>query len=86
MFSGILLSPDGTYGISNEVVSIKNDQIEVETTDGFLMTYFVNELIKENNSNELKGFISREIVSHAIKEKVEPIKRNFTKEKKSKKI
>ena len=25
MFSGILLSPDGTYGISNEVVSIKND-------------------------------------------------------------
>jgi dsDNA-specific endonuclease/ATPase MutS2 len=49
------------------------------------MTYFVNELIKENNTSELSGFISREKVSNAIKEKTEPIKRNFTKEKKSKK-
>lgn len=71
--------------ISGVVVAIKNDQVEVETTDGFLMTYFVNELIKENISNELIGFISREKVSSAIKEKIEPFKRNFTKEKKSKK-
>ena len=71
--------------VSGIVVSIKNEQIEVETADGFLMTYFVNELIKENNTSELSGFISREKVSNAIKEKTEPIKRNFTKEKKSKK-
>jgi hypothetical protein len=71
--------------ISGVVVAIKNDQVEVETTDGFSMTYFVNELIKENISNELNVFISREKVSSAIKEKVEPITRNFTKEKKSKK-
>lgn len=71
--------------VSGIVVSIKNEQIEVETADGFLMTYFVNELIKENNTSELSGFISREKVSNAIREKTEPIKRNFTKEKKSKK-
>ena len=71
--------------ISGVVTAVKNDQIEIETSDGFLMTYFVNELIKENNTSELRGFISREKVSSAIKEKVEPIKRNFTKEKKSKK-
>jgi hypothetical protein len=71
--------------ISGVVVAIKNDQVEVETTDGFSMTYFVNELIKENISNELNVFISRAKVSSAIKEKVEPITRNFTKEKKSKK-
>ena len=71
--------------ITGVVKAVKNDQIEIETSDGFLMTYFVNELIKENNTSELRGFISREKVSSAIKEKVEPIKRNFTKEKKSKK-
>lgn len=71
--------------VSGIVVSIKNEQIEVETADGFLMTYFVNELIKEINTSELSGFISREKVSNAIKEKTDPIKRNFTKEKKSKK-
>lgn len=71
--------------ISGVVVSIKNDQIEIETTDGFLMTFFVNKLIKENNSNELRSFVSREKVSNALKEKTEPLKRNFTKEKKSKK-
>lgn len=71
--------------ISGVVVSIKNNQIEVETTDGFLMTYFVNELINQNKTSELSRFISREKVSNALKEKSEPLKRNFTKEKKSKK-
>lgn len=72
--------------ITGSVVSIKNNQIEIETSDGFLMTYGMNELIKENTtSDDLRNFISREKVSSAIKEKVEPIKRNFTKEKKSKK-
>ncbi len=70
---------------SGVVVGIKNDQIEVETSDGFLMTYFVNELIKQNNSNELGSFISRERINNAVREKNEPVKRNFTKEKKSKK-
>lgn len=71
--------------VSGIVVAVKNDQIEIETLDGFLMTYFVNKLIKENISNDLRSFISIEKVSNALKEKTEPIKRNFTKEKKSNK-
>lgn len=71
--------------VSGVIVSIKNEVIEVETSDGFLMTYFVNELIKQNNSNELGLFISREKVSNALKDKTEPIKRSFAKEKKAKK-
>ena len=31
------------------VVAINNREITIETNDGFLMTYFVNELIKTNN-------------------------------------
>lgn len=43
--------------IDGVVVGIKNDQITIETTDGFMMTYFVNELIKINNSSDLDSFI-----------------------------
>lgn len=38
------------------VVSVKNDEITIETDDKFVMTYFVNELIKVQNSNELHDF------------------------------
>jgi dsDNA-specific endonuclease/ATPase MutS2 len=37
------------------VVGVKNKEITIETTDGFLMTYFVNELIKINNTSELNN-------------------------------
>ena len=43
--------------IDGVVVSVKNDEVTVETTDGFLMTFKVNELIKTNNTNELNNFI-----------------------------
>ena len=39
--------------INGVVVAIENNDITIETTDGFMMTYFVNELIKENNTNYL---------------------------------
>lgn len=71
--------------VTGVVVNVQNDQIEVETSEGFLMTYLAKELILNTNSNELSGFVSREKVSNAIKEKTEPLKRNFTREKKSKK-
>ena len=35
--------------IDGVVVGVKNKDITIETTDGFVMTYFVNELIKTNN-------------------------------------
>ncbi len=39
--------------IDGVVVGVKNKDITIETTDGFVMTYFVNELIKINKSSEL---------------------------------
>ncbi|MBP6584546.1 MAG: DNA mismatch repair protein MutS [Flavobacterium sp.] len=71
--------------ISGVVVSIKNNEVGVETTDGFLMTYFVKELIKVNITSELSGFISTDKLYKAIQEKTEPTKRSFVKEKKSRK-
>lgn len=42
--------------IDGVVVSVKNNEVIIETSDKFMMTYFVNELIKTNNSNELNNF------------------------------
>ncbi|WP_188362866.1 Smr/MutS family protein [Flavobacterium orientale] len=71
--------------IEGVVVSVQNNEILIETTDGFLMTYFVNELIKYNITNDLNSFISSDKLHKALHEKKEPIKRSFVKEKKSKK-
>ncbi|NMH27286.1 Smr/MutS family protein [Flavobacterium silvaticum] len=35
------------------VLSVEKDKVFIETTDGFQMTYFVNELVKILNSSEL---------------------------------
>ena len=40
--------------IDGVVKKIEKDEISIETTDGFLMTYFVNELIKIYNTNKLE--------------------------------
>jgi len=50
--------------IDGVVVGIKNNEITIETTDNFVMTYFVNELIKINNSNDLKSIIRSETLTH----------------------
>ncbi len=71
--------------IEGVVVSVQNNEVLIETTDGFLMTYFVNELIKYNNTNALNSFISSDKSHKALHDKKEPIKRSFVKEKKSKK-
>ena len=49
--------------IDGVVVEVNSDQITIETNDGFTMTYFVNELVKNNISNDLKGFISTAAIS-----------------------
>lgn len=71
--------------ISGVVIDVKNNEISVETTDNFVMTFFVNELIKINNSNELSGFFSTQSLGSVLKDKEEPKKRSFVKEKKSRK-
>ena len=42
--------------IDGVVVKVEKDQVTIETTDKFLMTYFVNELIKINNTSNLDYF------------------------------
>jgi dsDNA-specific endonuclease/ATPase MutS2 len=69
--------------IDGVVTGINSDQITIETEDGFPMTYFVNELVKNNISNDLKGFISNAAISQVKLEKQEEKKRSFTKDKKS---
>ena len=71
--------------ISGVVIKVNNDQISVETTDKFVMTFFVNELVKINNYNELSGFFSTQSLGSVLKDKEEPKKRSFVKEKRSRK-
>lgn len=71
--------------ISGVVIKVKNNEISVETTDNFVMTFFVNELVKINNSNDLSGFFSTQSLGSVLKDKEEPKKQNFVKEKRSKK-
>lgn len=70
--------------ISGVVVSIKENEVLVETTDGFTMTFFVNELIKIHNSNNLMTSIKSVNVDSFFKEKEEPKRRSFVKERKVK--
>ena len=42
--------------ISGVVVQVQNDQILIKTADDFMMTFFVNELVKENITNDLNYF------------------------------
>lgn len=67
------------------VVSIDNSNITIKTTDGFLMTYLVKELIKTNNVSELNRVFSSESLTDVLRDKAEVKKRSFVKEKKSKK-
>ena len=71
--------------ISGVVIKVQNDQISVETTDSFVMTFFVNELVKINNSNDLSGFFSTQSLGSVLKDKEEPKKRSFIKEKRTRK-
>ena len=71
--------------ISGVVTKVENNVISIKTTDDFVMTYFVNELVKINNSNELNGFFSTQSLGSVLKDKEEPKKRSFVKEKRSRK-
>ena len=70
--------------IDGIVLEVKNKEVTIETSDGFTMTYFVNELVKINVSNVLTEN-SGSFNLYKIKlEKEIPKPRSFVKEKKSK--
>ncbi|SCY79231.1 Smr/MutS family protein [Flavobacterium caeni] len=68
--------------IDGVVVSVQNDVATVETDDGFMMTFNVNEIIKLNDSNNLYKNTGSHNLNQVKKEKEEPKPRSFVKEKK----
>jgi dsDNA-specific endonuclease/ATPase MutS2 len=70
--------------INGTVVSVNNKEILIETEDGFMMTFFVKELIKIHDSSNLMNSIKRINVDEFSKEKEAPKPRSFVKEKKDK--
>ncbi|SHG97457.1 Smr/MutS family protein [Flavobacterium johnsoniae] len=70
--------------INGTVVSVKNNEVLIETEDGFVMTFFVNELVKIQDSSDLMNSIKRINLEEVTKEKTEPKPRSFVKEKKDK--
>ncbi|WP_035678623.1 Smr/MutS family protein [Flavobacterium limnosediminis] len=70
---------------SGVVVGFQNNQILIETEDGFKMAYSASELIKEQDISDLNSFTSSQNINQILKEKELPKKRSFEKEKKSRK-
>jgi hypothetical protein len=70
--------------INGVVISINNNEITFESTDGFLMTFFVNELIKINDTSVLSKNIGSFNSSKIKIDKEEPKPRSFAKVKKIK--
>ena len=70
--------------INGVVLSVQNKEVSIETEDGFVMTYFVNELIKINDTSDLSKIIGSFNSNQIKKEKEEPKARSFVKDKKAK--
>jgi hypothetical protein len=70
--------------VNGVVLSVKDKVVTIETEDGFVMTFFVKELIKINESSNLMDSIRRINVSEVAKEKEIPKPRSFVKERKDK--
>ena len=70
--------------INGVVLSVQNKEVSIETEDGFVMTYFVNELIKINDTSDLSKSIGSFNSNQIKKEKEEPKARIFVKDKKNK--
>ncbi len=70
--------------VNGVVMSVRDKQVTIETTDGFVMTYFVNELLKINKSSNLMNNIERINITEIAKEKEIPKPRIFVKERKDK--
>ena len=72
--------------INGVVLSVNNQEVRIETEDGFVMNYTAKELIKINVSNDLSKDIGSFNSNQIKKEKEEPKARSFVKEKKSKHV
>lgn len=70
--------------IDGVVLKVEGTEITIKTTEEFVMTYFVKELIKINDSSELNNVFSSKSLTSFLNDKAEEKKRSFVKEKKNK--
>ena len=70
--------------VNGVVILVNGNDITIESSDGFVMTYNVKELIKVNYTNDLYSFKTGYNLSAVLKEKELPERRSFQKEKKEK--
>lgn len=70
--------------INGVVVSTKDREVTIETDDGFMMTFFVNEILKVQITSNLMDSIKRINKDEIEKEKAIPKPRSFVKERKDK--
>ena len=70
---------------SGRVKSVKGGKVIIETPEGFELEFNENELLKTSRANDLSSFISSQSLSLSQKDKEQPKKRSFVKEKRSRK-
>ena len=67
------------------VKAVKNGRVTIETAEGFVLEFTEKELVKINEAENFKALFSGISLNAVLKEKEEPKKRSFVKEKKSRK-
>ena len=70
---------------NGRVKGYKNERVIIETQEGFELDFEEHELIKLDDTGDFRTFFSSQSVSSVLKDKEEPKKRSFVKEKRSKK-
>jgi dsDNA-specific endonuclease/ATPase MutS2 len=69
--------------VNGVVQSVQNNEVTIETEDGFVMKYSEKELVKIGHSDDLDKSVTNFNSHHIKKEKEEPKPRSFVKEKKT---
>lgn len=70
---------------NGRVKGYRKGRVVIETAEGFELDFEERELVKITNAGELKSFISSQSLGAVLKDKQEPKKRSFIKEKRSRK-
>tara|TARA_R110002126_G_scaffold74398_8_gene185575 strand:- start:5505 stop:6056 length:552 start_codon:yes stop_codon:yes gene_type:complete len=70
--------------LNGVVLSTKGQEVTIETEEGFVMTFFVNELLKVHDSSNLMNSIKRIDIDEITREKAIPKPRSFVKIRKDK--
>lgn len=70
--------------INGVVLSVKGEEVTIETDEGFVMQFSVNELVKTGGDDNLMDTVKRINTEEIKKEKAIPKPRSFVKEKREK--